>query len=155
MNEDATIEYKPLTTSRTFKASLDGVWEAWTDPVQFSQWFAPDYFTIPVCELDARSGGAVRIDMRGPDGTIYPSRGVFKEVVKPERLVFTVAPLDERGDTLFEIMHAVLFTEEGERTLVQITTTVVSAGPEAGPYLVGMEAGLDQATQKLVRLLEQ
>src|SRR5882762_715575 len=64
---------------------------AWTDPKQVAEWWGPHRFTNPVCDLDVRPGGAIRIHMRGPDGTVYPMTGVYQEVVEPERLVFTSA----------------------------------------------------------------
>ena len=47
-----------------------------------AQWFGPRGFTNPVCELDVRVGGSIRIVMRGPDGNDYPMTGVFREVRK-------------------------------------------------------------------------
>ncbi len=62
-----------------------------------AQWFGPRGFTAPVCELDVRVGGSLRIVMRGPDGNEYPMKGTFREVVVPERLVFTNIATDLDG----------------------------------------------------------
>jgi uncharacterized protein YndB with AHSA1/START domain len=51
----------------------------------------------PVCELDVRPGGAIRIHMRGPDGTVYPMTGAYQEIVEPERLVFTALRWTKRA----------------------------------------------------------
>ena len=64
---------------------------AWTEPALLKQWFAPLPWTTPHAELDVRPGGANLIVMRGPDGTIFPTAGVYLEVVQNERLVFTDA----------------------------------------------------------------
>ncbi len=66
------------------------VFDAWTDPALLARWWGPHGFTIPVCTADARPGGRYLIVMRAADGTDYPTTGVYREVVRPERLVFTV-----------------------------------------------------------------
>lgn len=148
-------DYKPLNITATFNASQEDVWDTWTKPEQFSQRYAPDHFTIPVCELDVRPGGNLRVDMKGPDGTIYPSSGVFKEVEKPKKLAFTNSPLDSKGNKLFEVLHTLELHEDGDKTTLKLTSKVLSATPDAAPYLAGMEAGLKQAIQKLAKLFEQ
>ena len=79
---------KELTLTRVFDAPRERVWDAWTDPKLLAQWWGPQGFTSPVCEVDARPGGALLIHMSGM-GMLAPMTGIFKEVVKPERLVFT------------------------------------------------------------------
>ena len=64
-----------LHMKRVFAAPRQMVFDAWTKPEVVAQWWGPNGFTTPVCEIDARSGGALRIHMRGPDGTIYPRLG--------------------------------------------------------------------------------
>jgi len=80
-----------LVLERVFDATPDRVYRAWTDPEVLKKWFAPKPFTTPVAELDVRPGGASTIVMRGPDGTEYPNRGVYLEVVPNRRLVSTDA----------------------------------------------------------------
>jgi uncharacterized protein YndB with AHSA1/START domain len=73
-------------------------------------------FTNPVCELDVRPGGGIRIDMRGPDGVVYPMDGVFHGIVEPERLVFTSRAFEkESGKTLIVVHNTVTFAEEGRK----------------------------------------
>jgi uncharacterized protein YndB with AHSA1/START domain len=61
-----------LVITRTIKAPREVVFKAWIDQKLMAQWWGPDGFTNPVCELDVRPGGAIRIDMLGPDSTVYP-----------------------------------------------------------------------------------
>src|ERR1051325_9639606 len=65
------------------------VWQAWTEPARLAAWWGPRDWDAPVCEIDLRPGGAIRIDMRGPEpwGT-HPMGGTVEEVTPPERLVF-------------------------------------------------------------------
>ena len=102
-----TVKEKELVLTRVFNAPRERVWKAWTDPNQVAQWWGPAGFTNPRCEVDVRPGGVLRIDMRGPDGTVYPMSGVYREVVSPERLVFTGSALDEKGKPLFEVLNTI------------------------------------------------
>lgn len=86
-----------LVITRTIDAPCSLVFNAWTDPRHMAQWWGPHGFTNPVCELDVRPGGAIRIVMRAPDGTDYPMTGVFHEIKEPERLVITTAVDDKDG----------------------------------------------------------
>ena len=105
-----------LNITRTFDAPRELVFDAWTDPKHLAQWWGPHHFTNPRCEFDARPGGAIHIDMRGPDGTIYPMKGEVKEIVRPSRLVFTSMPIDDKGNVLFEVLTTATFTERGDKT---------------------------------------
>ena len=61
--------HRELVITRIFDAPQKAVFAAWTDPERLKHWWGPKDFTNPVCELDVRPGGAIRIHMRGPDGT--------------------------------------------------------------------------------------
>ncbi len=89
---DVTLETfdREFVISRMFDASPDLVWQAWTDPKHMAQWWGPEGFATPICELDARPGGAYRIVLRGPSDLEYPLKGTYREVIKSERLVMTM-----------------------------------------------------------------
>ena len=144
-----------VSIRRTFAAPRALVWRAWTDPKMMAQWFGPRMFTTPVCELDVRVGGALRIVMRGPDGSDYPMKGVFTEVVPQERLVFTNSPLDQDGNHLMEGETRVIFTEAGGKTEMVMTSHMVGLVPIAKQMLAGMEAGWTQTIDKLGEVLAQ
>jgi len=82
---------RELVLTRLIDAPRDKLFRAWTEPELMKQWFTPRPWTTPVIEVDLRPGGSNLIVMRGPDGTEFPNRGVYLEVVKNERLVFTDA----------------------------------------------------------------
>ena len=63
-----------VTITRVIKARRERVFAAWTDPKQMAQWWGPDTFTNPVCELDVRPGGAYRTVMRSPTAPTTPSK---------------------------------------------------------------------------------
>ena len=89
---------REITLTRVFDAPRARVFAAWTDAKQVAQWWGPKGFTNPVCEIDARVGGAIRIHMRSPDGSIFPMKGEFREIVPPERIVFTNIAVDAEGN---------------------------------------------------------
>ena len=153
--KEEAAKYKPLTLKRTYDAPRELVWQAWTDPEQFAKWWSPDGFSIPICEMDITPGGAIRVEMEGPDGTRYPSKGVVKEAVEPERLSVLNAVLDKDGNTIFEVLQSVELIEKDGKTDLTVTNEVVTATPEAAPYLGGQEPGLTQALGKLERVLKE
>jgi uncharacterized protein YndB with AHSA1/START domain len=82
---------RELVLTRIIDAPRAKLFRAWTEPELMKQWFTPRPWTTPVIEIDLRPGGANLIVMRGPDGQEMPNRGVYLEVVKDEKLVFTDA----------------------------------------------------------------
>jgi uncharacterized protein YndB with AHSA1/START domain len=86
-----SAEGRDLVLTRIIDAPRAKVFKAWTDPELLKKWFAPAPLTAPVVETDVRAGGSSLIVMRGPDGSEFPNRGVYLEVVENERLVFTNA----------------------------------------------------------------
>jgi len=146
-------ENHTLTIDHTFNAPRALVWEAWTRPDHLAEWWGPESFTNPRCEVDVRPGGAIHIDMLGPDGVTYPMVGVVREVQEPERLVFVSSALDDVGKPVFEVLYTATFTAEGDITHLTLETRVLSATSVAGQFLSGMEAGWAQSLNKLDRFL--
>ena len=141
-----------VTLTRIFYAPRSLVWRAWTDPKMMAQWFGPRCFTNPVCELDVRVGGSLRVVMRGPDGNEYPMKGEFREVIPPERLVFTNIATDQDGKHLLEGETTVILSESNGRTTLTLQTLAIGLVPIASQMLAGMEAGWNQSIDKLAEL---
>ncbi len=76
---------------RTFAASPDKVFQAWTDPKVMTKWFArgTEKNTVNVVEADVRVGGKYRVEVQSPEGKTYRISGTYREVQPPEKLVFT------------------------------------------------------------------
>jgi uncharacterized protein YndB with AHSA1/START domain len=138
-----------LIITRVFDAPRELVFRAWTDPERLKRWWGPKGFTNPVCEVDVRPGGTIRIHMRAPDGVVYPMTGVFLEVVVPERLVFTSSALDNHGDPMFEILNTVTFAAEGAKTRLTLHASVSKVMGQAAPHLAGMEQGWSMSLDRL------
>ena len=138
---------------RIYDAPREAVFKAWTDPEQVARWWGPKMFTAPVCEVDARVGGKFRIVMRGPDGSEYPMRGEFHEVVAPERLTFTNIAVDDEDRPIIDGFTTVLFAVEGSKTRLTVIARGKAVAPAAIQYLQGMEAGWSQSLDKLAEFL--
>ncbi len=142
---------RELVITRIIDAKRELVFRAWTEPERVAQWWGPKGFTNPVCDMDVRPGGALRIVMRAPDGTEYPMTGVFREIVEPERLVFTNVAVDPQGKPLLDGLTTVTFAEHGDKTKLTLRTRATALIAAAAAMLEGMEQGW---TQSLVRLEE-
>jgi uncharacterized protein YndB with AHSA1/START domain len=140
---------RELVIARVIEAPRALVFKMWTDPTHVAQWWGPHGFTNPLCKLDVRPGGAIRIDMRGPDGRVYPMTGVYQEIIEPQRLVFTSAALDENGKPLFDVLNTVTFADQGGKTIQTLRARVVKSTAGAAPYLEGMGAGWTQSLERL------
>jgi uncharacterized protein YndB with AHSA1/START domain len=80
---------REIVIAREFNAPRELVWQAMTDPRHVVRWWGPRGFTTKIEHMDVRPGGTWEHTMRGPDGTEYPNKSLFQEVVKPERIVYS------------------------------------------------------------------
>jgi uncharacterized protein YndB with AHSA1/START domain len=143
-----------MTIVRIFDAPRDLVWKAWTEPQHLAQWFGPKGFTNPVCEVDLRTGGIMRITMQSPDGTLYPMIAVYDEVIEPERLVWTTS-VEHDGNVAFDIRQVTTFVERDGKTELTTQAFVLRSTPEAADALGGMETGWSMSLDKLEALAAQ
>ena len=144
---------RDLTITRTFDAPRALVYAAWTDPGRLAQWWGPHGFTNPVCDLEAREGGEIRVDMRAPDGSVNHMSGVFRELVEPERLVLTTMLRDDDGRTLVEVLNTVTFEEQGSRTRMTLHSRIVQIVPELLDSLNTMESSWNESLDKLEQVV--
>jgi uncharacterized protein YndB with AHSA1/START domain len=142
-------EKKELEIIRVYDAPRELVFKVWTNPKHLAEWWGPHGFTNPVCEIDARPGGAILIHMKGPDGIVYPMDGTYQEISAPERLVFISAALDDSGNRLFEILNTVTFAEQGGKTKLTLKASVSKITTDAWKYLDGMDQGWSQSLERL------
>jgi uncharacterized protein YndB with AHSA1/START domain len=151
MPNNPTKDYtgQEFIITREFAAPRELVFQAWTDPKHLAQWWGPRGFTNPVCEWDPQPGKPIYVVMRAPNGTDYPMGGEFREIVAPERLVFTTGALDEKGHLLFEFLHTATFTERDGKTAFKLHSRVIKTTADAGKYIGGFEAGMTQSLEKL------
>jgi uncharacterized protein YndB with AHSA1/START domain len=105
-----------LVVTRIIDAPRALVFRAWTDAEQVANWWGPQGFVTTFCEMDIRPGGAYRCCMRSPAGTDHWKRGVYREIVAPERIVFTFAWEDANGHLGHELLTTVTFEDLGAKT---------------------------------------
>jgi uncharacterized protein YndB with AHSA1/START domain len=113
---------RELVITRIFDAPRSLVFEAWTKPEHLVHWWRPNGFTLPVCEIDFRPGGTHRFCMRSPEGRDYWVRGVYREIVEPERIVWT-AIMDEEGKPGRETVMAITFADYEAKTKLTVHQT--------------------------------
>ena len=100
---DSNGAHDSMVLERSFDASVELVWQMWTDPEHFKAWYGPDGATIPVARMDVRVGGTRLVCMQRetPNGTMRMwFTGQYREVVQNKRLVYTESPSDENGNVL-------------------------------------------------------
>jgi uncharacterized protein YndB with AHSA1/START domain len=107
---------RELLITRTFDAPRALVFKAWTEPDRAARWWGPQGFVTVYCKMNVRPGGRFRVCMRSPEGTEHWKQGVYREVVEPERLVFSFAWEDADGKPGHETVVAVTFAEHGTKT---------------------------------------
>ena len=100
---------RELVVTRIIDAPRTLVFKAWTEPEQVARWWGPQGFVTTYCDMDIRPGGAFRCCMRSPSGTDHWKRGVYREIVEPERIVFTFAWEDADGNPRHELLTTVTF----------------------------------------------
>jgi uncharacterized protein YndB with AHSA1/START domain len=88
-----------ITITRVFDAPRERVWKEWTEPEPFADWFGGVKSEVPLqtVSMDVRPGGSWRLTMLAPRGEIHWT-GEYREVVAPERLVFTVTDQPEQEE---------------------------------------------------------
>lgn len=117
---------RELVMTRVINAPRKLVFAVWTDPKHVAKWWGPKGFTNTIHEMDVRPGGVWRLTMHGPDSVDYPNKIVFKEVIKPERLVWTHGSGDENEPGQFEV--TVTFTARGQQTEIGMHMVFKSKG---------------------------
>ena len=145
---------KEVTITRTFNAPRELVFDVWTDPKHLKEWWGPDHFTNATCEVELHPKGKLYIEMCGPDGTVYPMKGTFLEIRKPEKLVFTaIAFEDAQGNTLLEVLTTVNFEDDNGNTKLTVNAKVTKATPEAAGPVSGMNEGWNQSIKRLANYI--
>lgn len=107
-------EGRDLVLTRMMDAPPEKVFRAWTEPELLKQWFAPAPWTIARVETDVRAGGASLVVMGSPEGAEFPNRGVYLEVVKNQRLVFTDAYVQAWEPSEKPLMTVIMTCEEAD-----------------------------------------
>lgn len=155
---------REMEITRLFNAPRSLVFRAWTKAEHLRRWWAPKDFTTPYCEADFRVGGAFRYCMRSPEGQDFWGKGVYKEIIEPEKIVLADTFTDEQGnpvppsyygmasDSPAESLITVTFEEqEGKTKLVLNFTSMTTSEKE----MEGADQGWNDMFDRLEEVLQQ
>jgi len=160
LNQTDVQSDREIVITRIVDAPRELVFKAWTETKHIEQWFGPKGFTTRVVENDLRPGGQWCYVMISSDGKEYPSKGVFREIVPPERVVTT----DEFGEGIEEVLDIDLpqgmvttttFEDMGGKTRLTIQIMHDTAGDRRKPEEMGVIAGWNSSLDCLDELLAE
>ncbi|MEQ8354509.1 MAG: SRPBCC domain-containing protein [Kiloniellaceae bacterium] len=145
-----------LVITRVFDAPRALVFKTLTQPEHLARWWGPEGFTLPSCEVDLRPGGVFRCTMRSPKGSEHRLHCVYREIVEPERLVYTWTWLDEDDEPGHETLVTITLeeggTQMGEKTLFTMHQAVFESESARDAHNEGWSGGLDRLEGYLATL---
>jgi uncharacterized protein YndB with AHSA1/START domain len=140
---------RELNIRRTFNAPRELVFRAWTEPQLLAQWSCPRGYTCSENRGELRVGGTFSARMRSPEGTEHRLRGVYREIVPPERLVFTHSWVDELGVPGPETLVTVTLAASDGRTEMRFHQALFTSVEARDRH----EQGWTNCFERLVELL--
>jgi uncharacterized protein YndB with AHSA1/START domain len=140
---------REIVLTRVFDAPRHMVFDAFSKPELLKRWFGPHGWSLVVCEVDLKVGGGFRFVLRGPDGREMGMRGVYREIMPPERSVHTESFDDFPGES----QVTTLFVEQGGKTTLTATVLYPSDEVRDAVFKSGMEHGAAESYDKLAELL--
>jgi uncharacterized protein YndB with AHSA1/START domain len=145
-----TTAERELVITRVFDAPRELVWKAWTDRELAMQWSGPKGFEPVDFSLDAQPGGEWRFTMRSPESGELANRGVVREAVEPERLVFTFAWDNDDGTPGREMLITIDFADIGGKTEMTFRQGIFESVEDRDGHIEGWSESFD----KLAAFLE-
>jgi len=156
MNHTGTLKVtmptdREIEVTRVFDAPRRLVFEVWTNPKHVPQWMlGPPGWTMPVCEIDLRVGGAWHFVWRRADGTEMEMRGVYREITPPERLVST----ESWGGPWPETVNTLTLVEKDGQTTATLTILYPSQEARDAALKTGMKDGMAMSFDRLAEVLQ-
>jgi uncharacterized protein YndB with AHSA1/START domain len=139
---------REICLTRLFDAPRALVWEAMSKPEHIKRWWGclGEGYSVPVCEVDLRPGGKWRFVNRTPNGEMAAFYGVYREIVPPERVVFTeiFEPFPDSPSVVTSVL-----TEENGKTRITVTCLYPSADVRDMVLKTGMERGAGLSYDRL------
>jgi uncharacterized protein YndB with AHSA1/START domain len=137
---------REIVITRVVNAPRRLVFDAYTKPEHLPRWMlGPEGWAMPVCAIDLRPGGAWHFVWRRADGTEIAMRGVYKEIVPPERLVSTEA----WGGDWPETLNTLVLSEQEGKTLITQWVRYASKDARDAALKTGMQEGVVQSFDQL------
>jgi uncharacterized protein YndB with AHSA1/START domain len=148
---EAEERERELVIARIFDAPSHLVFQAWTQPDRAARWWGPQGFVTTYCNMDVRPGGTFRVCMRSPAGAEHWKQGVYREVVPPERLVFTFAWEDAEGKPGHQTLVTVTFAEHGDKTELTLHQAVFESVARRDEHRRGWASTLERFAEYLAK----
>ena len=140
---------REIVITREFDAPRTVVFDAWTKAEHVTQWWDPNRVPLAVCEIDLRPDGAFRFVNQGPDGRQHPFTGTYRDIVSPERLVFTTR-ISPSGA---ESVGTLVFTEHEGRTTLTMTIACQSMADRDALLEMRIDVGTTRTLDNLEEYL--
>jgi len=141
---------RTLKLERIIRAPVEEVFDAFVVPEQFATWWGPEGCTIPDYSMDVRPGGRWRTVMLLPDGNRPEVSGVYREIEKNKRLVFTWAWKQEDGSRGHETVVTITFEPAGKNTKLTLEQAVFAEVAHRDNHRKGWESSINSLEQYLV-----
>jgi len=148
----ATTAERELVITRVIDAPRALVFKAWTQPEQVARWWGPKGFTTISCAMDIRPGGAYRICMRSPGGVDYWKQGAYREIVPPERIVFTFAWEDADGKPGHELLTTVTLAEQDGKTKLTLHQVGFATAERRDDHRGGWTSCLERFAEYIITI---
>lgn len=158
-SEMAPLITHDVVVTRTFSATPERVWTAWTEDAEVMRWWGPQPWTCPEARMDVREGGASIVCMKSPEGFEIWMRWDYSKVIPNERLEYT-QNLSDRDGKLIEptsigmpaefprnVATVVTLVPEGNQTVVTIAEHTTTSKALMEGSLKGLEIVMDQMGQ--------
>jgi uncharacterized protein YndB with AHSA1/START domain len=151
MSTPAASPVAPFVISRTFDASRDRLWKAWTELGELEQWFGPKGVQTTAIKREFKPGGMFHYKMKTPDGKEMWGRFVYREIVAPQRLVWVNSFSDEHAAVArhplvatwpLEMLTTVTFADTGGKTTVTIEWMPLNASEAELKMFDGAREGM-------------
>jgi uncharacterized protein YndB with AHSA1/START domain len=150
-NPTEPLADRELIIKRVFDAPRDLVFQAWTDPERVPHWWGPKGYTLTHHELDVRPGGRWRVCMRSPEGVDRWAQGVYREIVAPERFVYTWAWEKPEGQPGRETLITVELAEQGEKTKMTFRQAEFKTVEDRDSHRSGWTESFDRLAEFLAK----
>lgn len=148
----SALNDREILMTRLFDAPRDLVFDAFTKPHLIKRWLTgPDGWSLPVCEVDLKVGGALRYVWRHTNGTSMGLNGTYREIKRPERIIHS--ELFDEDWTGGEALVTTRFIEQGSQTLMRQTILYASREARDAVLKSPMEGGVAQSFNRLAELL--
>ena len=141
-----------LVLTRLLDAPRSLVFSVWTRPEHLVRWWGPKDFTLPHCQADFRVGGAYRFCMRSPEGTDHWVSGVYREIVEPERIVFTWEREDVEGKGGSGSVVTVTFADHDGKTELTLRQAVFKTVKARDEHQGGWTGCLERLAEYVAKL---